>query len=167
MSRTTARNGLFGLVGIALVVLGALLLADRLIAPVLRPLAAVLHTLGLVAWPLALIGVGVVLITASRHPQSGARLYRSRTNRVVSGVLGGVASRWGLSAGLVRVLFVVLAVLTSGFTALVLYILATAFLPEEPTAEWGKAVAPPTPPAPPMPAAPSVPPVPSSAPASP
>ncbi|PKQ15182.1 MAG: hypothetical protein CVT67_10630 [Actinobacteria bacterium HGW-Actinobacteria-7] len=156
MIRST-RNGFFVLAGVALVLTGALLLADRLIAPVLRPLQYLLHTTGLVAWPLVLIGVGVVLITASRHVQSGGRLYRSRTNRVVGGVLGGVSAHWGLPAGIVRTVFVVLAILTSGFTALVLYVLAMAFIPEEPSPAFASMDAPAVPPAPPIPSAPGAP----------
>ena len=41
------------------------------------------------------------------------KLYRSRTNRQVAGVCGGLAEHFNLDATLLRVLFVVLAVLGS------------------------------------------------------
>ncbi len=153
----SVRTGFLTFAGIGLVVVGAILLADRLFAPILRPLAGVLHAVGVVAWPLALIGVGVVLITASRHAQTGAKLYRSRTDRVIGGVLGGIAIRWGLPANFVRVLFVVLAVLTSGFAAVLFYLLALAFIPEEPAGVFDATPAPPAPPIPPAPSIPTAP----------
>jgi phage shock protein C len=39
------------------------------------------------------------------------KLYRSRTNRQVAGVCGGLAQYFNLDATLIRILFVVLAVL--------------------------------------------------------
>ncbi len=152
-----SRTGFLTFAGVALVGIGGILLADRLIAPVLRPLEALFHAVGVVAWPLALIALGVVLITASRHQQTGAKLYRSRTDRVVGGVLGGIASRWGLSSGLVRVTFVVLAVLTSGIAALVFYVLALAFIPESPGETSWAAPAPPSMPSYPAPSVPNAP----------
>lgn len=147
-----ARNSLFAFAGIALVVVGGILLTDRIFGPILEPVRWVLHTVGVVAWPLALIGVGIVLITASRHAESGARLYRSRTDRLIGGVLGGLAKRLGVNSSLVRVVFVLLAVLTSAWLAIVLYALATAFIAEEPNTEGVAAPAPPVPSAPPIPA---------------
>jgi phage shock protein PspC (stress-responsive transcriptional regulator) len=97
-----------------------------------------------------------VLITASRHPESGAKLYRSRTDRVLAGVLGGFAEKWGVSSTLVRIVFVVLAILTSGVFAVILYVLAAAFIPEQQVA-FGDAADTPAPPAPPVPPAPPIP----------
>jgi phage shock protein PspC (stress-responsive transcriptional regulator) len=149
--------GLLTVAGVSLVAIGAILLADRLIAPVLQPLKWLLHSVGIVAWPLALIAVGVVLITASRHQNTGAKLYRSRTDRVIGGVLGGIAARWGLASGLVRVMFVVSAVLTSGIIAFIFYILAMAFIPEQPAETTWVAPSPPIAPVYPAPPVPSVP----------
>ena len=48
------------------------------------------------------------------------KLYRSRSNRQVAGVCGGLAEYFNLDATLIRILFVVLAVL--GGSGLLLYV---------------------------------------------
>jgi phage shock protein C len=58
------------------------------------------------------------------------KLYRSRTNRQVAGVCGGLAEHFNLDATLVRVLFVVLAVL--GGSGIVIYVAMWIIVPEEP-----------------------------------
>ena len=58
------------------------------------------------------------------------RLYRSRTDRKLAGVCGGLAQYFNTDATLMRVLFVVLALL--GGPGLVLYLLMWVLVPEEP-----------------------------------
>jgi len=58
------------------------------------------------------------------------KLYRSRTNRQVAGVCGGLAQYFHTDATLIRVLFVVLALL--GGPGLVIYLLMWILVPEEP-----------------------------------
>ncbi len=58
------------------------------------------------------------------------RLYRSRTNRQVAGVCGGLAEHFHLDPTLVRVLFVVLAVL--GGSGIVIYLAMWIIVPQEP-----------------------------------
>jgi phage shock protein C len=60
------------------------------------------------------------------------KLYRSRTDRKLAGVCGGLAQYFNLDATLIRVLFVVLAVL--GGTGLVLYVAMWIIVPNEPQA---------------------------------
>jgi phage shock protein C len=57
------------------------------------------------------------------------KLYRSRTNRQVAGVCGGLAEYFGVDATLIRVLFVVLAVL--GGSGIVLYLALWIIVPRE------------------------------------
>ena len=59
-------------------------------------------------------------------------LYRSRSNRQVAGVCGGLAQYFNLDATLIRILFVVLAVL--GGSGLVLYVAMWIIVPNEPSA---------------------------------
>jgi phage shock protein C len=85
------------------------------------------------------------------------RLHRSVSNRVLAGVAGGLAEDVSLDANLVRLIFVVAAVVTSGL-AILAYLLLVVVLPEgdptsssappEPTAS-GPASGGPVPPAPP------------------
>jgi phage shock protein C len=59
------------------------------------------------------------------------KLYRSRTNRQVAGVCGGLAQYFNLDATLIRILFVVLAVL--GGSGIVLYLAIWIIVPNEPS----------------------------------
>jgi phage shock protein C len=58
------------------------------------------------------------------------KLYRSKTNRQVAGVCGGLAEYFSLDVTLIRVLFVLLAVL--GGSGLVIYIAMWIIVPKEP-----------------------------------
>jgi phage shock protein C len=58
------------------------------------------------------------------------RLYRSRTDRKLAGVCGGLAQYFNIDAILMRVLFVVLALL--GGPGLVIYLVLWIVVPEEP-----------------------------------
>jgi phage shock protein C len=58
------------------------------------------------------------------------KLYRSTTNRKLAGVCGGLAQYFNVDATLIRVLFVLLAVL--GGSGLVLYLAMWIIVPKEP-----------------------------------
>ena len=58
------------------------------------------------------------------------KLYRSRTDRKLAGVCGGLAQYFNMDATLIRVLFVVLAVL--GGSGLVIYLAMWIIVPNEP-----------------------------------
>lgn len=60
------------------------------------------------------------------------RLYRSATDRVFSGLCGGMADHFDLDPSLVRLGWVVLDVLTGIFPLLVVYIVMAMVVPEEP-----------------------------------
>jgi phage shock protein C len=61
---------------------------------------------------------------------AGRKLYRSNTNRMLAGVCGGLAEYFNLDATLIRVLFVLLAVL--GGSGLVLYVAMWIIVPKQP-----------------------------------
>ena len=58
------------------------------------------------------------------------KLYRSKTNRKLAGVCGGLARYFNVDATLIRVLFVLLAVL--GGSGLVLYLAMWIIVPKQP-----------------------------------
>jgi phage shock protein C len=58
------------------------------------------------------------------------KLYRSRTDRKLAGVCGGLAQYFNADVTLIRVLFVVLALL--GGPGLVIYLVLWILVPEEP-----------------------------------
>jgi phage shock protein C len=57
------------------------------------------------------------------------KLYRSRTNRQAAGMCGGLAGYFNVDATLIRVLFVLLAVL--GGSGLVLYVAMWIVVPNQ------------------------------------
>jgi phage shock protein C len=59
------------------------------------------------------------------------RLARSTTDRMVAGVLGGLAVYLNLDPTLVRILYVVLTVFTIGFPGFILYIILMFVMPRD------------------------------------
>lgn len=59
------------------------------------------------------------------------RLYRSRTDRILGGVAGGIAAATDVDPALVRIGWVVLGLVTQG-AALVVYIACVVLIPEQP-----------------------------------
>jgi phage shock protein PspC (stress-responsive transcriptional regulator) len=60
----------------------------------------------------------------------GERLYRSRADRMVAGVAGGLAEIWDIDPSLLRILWAVLIVFTGGI-ALLVYIVMAIVVPDE------------------------------------
>lgn len=60
------------------------------------------------------------------------RLYRSRHDRVFSGVCGGLGERFDVDPALVRLGWIVVGILTGVFPLLVIYVLMAIVVPEEP-----------------------------------
>ena len=69
------------------------------------------------------------------------RLYRSRSDRMLAGVAGGLAEMWGADPSLVRIVWALLVVLTGG-VALVVYIVMAIVVPEDDEV-WPATAAPP------------------------
>ena len=69
------------------------------------------------------------------------RLYRSRKERMVAGVCGGLAEYFDIDPTIVRLVAVLLAL--AGGPGLVIYIVMAIIVPEEPVGEY-KAQEPPT-----------------------
>jgi phage shock protein C len=60
------------------------------------------------------------------------RLYRSREDRMLMGVLGGLANRLGADPSLVRIVYIILTILTGFVPLMVLYVIAAFVVPAEP-----------------------------------
>lgn len=60
------------------------------------------------------------------------RLYKSNTNFVLSGVLGGLGEYYEVDPTLLRLAFVVLVLITGGFPGVVAYIIAAIIVPSKP-----------------------------------
>ena len=60
------------------------------------------------------------------------KLYRSKTNRQLCGVCGGLAEYFNLDPTIVRLLAVVIGLCTAIIGALIFYIIAAVVIPEDP-----------------------------------
>lgn len=139
------RAGAAAFGGIALIVFGLwwLVQATGIIPP------AVLETLSRSLGALTVIALGAAVLWASRRatftpPAPGARLYRSRTDRWLGGVLGGLGEYFTIDPTVLRIAAILLTVLGAG-TLVVVYIVMWIVVPEAPLLPTG-APAPPVPP---------------------
>ena len=149
MNAQEQRNDWLVVAAVGLIALGVWFLLGNLLGTGWQQMVRAIFR---IAWPIALIALGVLLfISSSRGGGSrttGQRLYRSRDDRKVGGVLAGVAEYFGADPTLVRVLYVVFALLSGVWLALVAYVIAMVVVPEQPDGErgWDDAKRPPQPP---------------------
>lgn len=61
---------------------------------------------------------------------STGSLRRSRHNRMIAGVVGGLAEHFGWDVTLARVLFVVVSIVSAAFPGILIYALLWAIIPE-------------------------------------
>lgn len=124
------------IIGAVLVVAGAWAMLDRLgvISPAFDEVWRVVRSM---SWGLAAIALGVAVIVWSSDPARphmparGTRLYRSRDDRWVAGVLGGLGEYFGVSPVVLRLAFIALAI--AGWGALVFaYIVMAVVMPQGP-----------------------------------
>lgn len=59
--------------------------------------------------------------------QSG--LSRSNQQRMIAGVMGGIAERFGWNANLLRILFVSVSILSAGFPGILIYLILWFVIP--------------------------------------
>jgi len=97
-------------------------------------------------WPLTLVILGIVYLVYALRRGDAAEAdsdrrrgkaenktwYRSRKNKVVAGVCGGLADILHLDPVIVRILVIVLALITDVVVWLVLYLVAVIVIPREP-----------------------------------
>jgi phage shock protein C len=57
-------------------------------------------------------------------------LRRSRTNRMIAGVVGGLAEYWSIDPTLARVVFVIVSVVSAAFPGILVYGLLWLLIPE-------------------------------------
>lgn len=126
-------------VGILLICIGAANLIDRLLPPqIIMAVSAFVRGMWSVAWPLALIALGVYVLWAAktgklsnfRAARGQGSLRRSRADKRFMGVCGGIARYFGADSSVVRVIAVLLLVFLTP-TALIAYIVMGVVLPSE------------------------------------
>lgn len=62
---------------------------------------------------------------------SSTSLVRSQDERVIAGVCGGIADRFGWRASRVRIAYVLLSILSTGFPGILVYMVLWFLMPEE------------------------------------
>jgi len=60
------------------------------------------------------------------------KLYKSRSDKKLSGVCAGLAAYMGLDPTLVRVLYILVSLCIAGFPGIIVYIILALVMPEEP-----------------------------------
>lgn len=59
------------------------------------------------------------------------RLYKSRDNRMITGVCGGLAEYINADPTVVRAIFAIVSILSTGFPGIVIYIILAIIMPEK------------------------------------
>ncbi|GBF10597.1 PspC domain-containing protein [Tepidibacillus infernus] len=59
------------------------------------------------------------------------KLRRSRNNKMIAGVLGGLADYFDVDVTVVRLLYVLISVLSAAFPGIIVYIIAMFIMPQE------------------------------------
>ena len=63
-------------------------------------------------------------------PSLKAPLRRSRSDRMIAGVIGGLAKHFGIDSTLARVLYVLVSIGSAAFPGILVYVLLWALVPE-------------------------------------
>lgn len=59
------------------------------------------------------------------------RLSRSRSNKVLGGVCGGIAQYYGWDAGMVRIIYFLVSFFSAAFPGAIVYIILWVLMPED------------------------------------
>ncbi|PIZ70299.1 MAG: hypothetical protein COY19_00345 [Candidatus Marinimicrobia bacterium CG_4_10_14_0_2_um_filter_48_9] len=123
--------------GALLIIVGGLMLLRHI-----DPVWSIFNVLGRlmisVLWPAALIILGLYLLMNHREAgesitgwfKTDKKLHRSRSDRRITGVCGGLGTYMGIDGNIIRLLFVMATLTSMGFGILA-YIIMTIFVPEE------------------------------------
>ena len=60
------------------------------------------------------------------------KLYKSNSDKMLAGVLGGFAEYIGVDSTLVRLVYVLIAMFSAGFPGILFYIICALVIPDEP-----------------------------------
>lgn len=65
------------------------------------------------------------------HEHTDAPVPRSLNDRMIAGVMGGIAHRYGWNVTLVRVLFVLISIGSAAFPGILIYLILWLLIPNE------------------------------------
>jgi phage shock protein PspC (stress-responsive transcriptional regulator) len=58
-------------------------------------------------------------------------LRRSRSNRMIAGVVGGLAEHFGLNPTVLRIVYVLVSILSAAFPGIIVYLVLWLLVPQE------------------------------------
>jgi len=76
-------------------------------------------------------GHAVTAVEPAMNTVAPRTLSRSLNDRMIAGVMGGIARRFGWSATLVRILFVLVSVASAAFPGILVYLILWLLIPNE------------------------------------
>lgn len=59
------------------------------------------------------------------------KLKRSRSNKMVAGVMGGIANRYESDATVLRIIYVLVSIFSGAFPGILVYLILWAIIPQE------------------------------------
>ena len=63
--------------------------------------------------------------------ETDGRLRRSRSNKMIAGVVGGLARYFGFDPTIARVIYVILSIISAAFPGILVYLLLWLVMPQE------------------------------------
>lgn len=60
------------------------------------------------------------------------KLFRSKTDRQISGVCGGIANYFNIDATIIRLVWIFVSVVSTGVPGILIYFICALVIPEEP-----------------------------------
>jgi phage shock protein PspC (stress-responsive transcriptional regulator) len=127
------KNGIAVAVGVLLVLFGIWQLAEQIFGLWYADIWAAISLAIRIIWPLVIIAGGIMLMIAARKGNlslpENRKLYRSTSNKKISGVCGGIAEYLAVDAAMVRVSIIVLAILC-WYVIVPLYLMFWIIIPQ-------------------------------------
>jgi phage shock protein C len=78
-----------------------------------------------------LAGIEMTEAGSQLMTRSNAPLRRSRSNRMIAGVVAGLARYIGMDVSLARILYVVISIFSAAFPGILMYVICWILIPEE------------------------------------
>lgn len=136
MSGKKKGNEIAILIGCLLMLFGVWKLSEHFFGNWWGSLWQVINTVSGILWPVVIIIIGVAIVYAACTGKlvlpADKKLYRSKRNRKIAGVCGGIADYLSADPAIVRIVYLLL-IITVPFVVIPLYILLWIILPEEST----------------------------------